>query len=227
MLLHITASSSDKDRVALPHVEKVLAPNGSTRRQALFPEPPPSEAQGSTNSSGTQIKYRKGVRRITLQRLICSRLVFRLERVTLDELLVLYDNFLACQDLAVGNEGFRQKFGKSLEDLSNILKAANLTQEDPSRVAKMFSRRFKRDIPGFLIPERNLSQSEKHLEKSYRLLPTRDPGTERRYIPPKTFVGVGYRDKGSRRDSARDGSPSWQEVAMSMRLFSKGAYHDN
>ena len=34
-------------------------------------------------------------------------------------------------------------------------------------------------------------------------------------IPPKRYVGVGYRDQGSRRNVAYDGSPSWQEVATS------------
>jgi hypothetical protein len=32
-------------------------------------------------------------------------------------------------------------------------------------------------------------------------------------IKPKRFIGVGYKDKGSRKDVAFDGSPSWQEVA--------------
>lgn len=30
---------------------------------------------------------------------------------------------------------------------------------------------------------------------------------------PQAFVGVGYKDKGSRRNVARDGSPSWKDVA--------------
>lgn len=38
---------------------------------------------------------------------------------------------------------------------------------------------------------------------------------EHRRPPPKRFVGVGYKDKGARRDKAKDASPSWQEVAVS------------
>jgi len=30
---------------------------------------------------------------------------------------------------------------------------------------------------------------------------------------PKRYIGVGYKDSGTKRDSAFDGSPSWQEVA--------------
>lgn len=38
-----------------------------------------------------------------------------------------------------------------------------------------------------------------------------------RAAPPKRFVGVGYRDAGQARNPAYDGSPSWQEVALSNR----------
>lgn len=31
---------------------------------------------------------------------------------------------------------------------------------------------------------------------------------------PRRFIGVGYRDHGTRRDAAFDGSPSWQDVAV-------------
>lgn len=36
----------------------------------------------------------------------------------------------------------------------------------------------------------------------------------RKRPPPKRFVGVGYRDHGTARDVATDGSPTWQEVAV-------------
>jgi hypothetical protein len=42
-------------------------------------------------------------------------------------------------------------------------------------------------------------------------LPT--PEVSNRKLPPKRIIGIGYRDKGTARDPAIDGSPSWQEVA--------------
>lgn len=41
--------------------------------------------------------------------------------------------------------------------------------------------------------------------------------------PPQAYVGVGYKDKGNKRDTAMDGSPSWQLVA-SQQLNEKGVY---
>jgi hypothetical protein len=34
-----------------------------------------------------------------------------------------------------------------------------------------------------------------------------------RRTPAKAYIGIGYKDKGSRREPALDGSPKWQEVA--------------
>jgi hypothetical protein len=36
---------------------------------------------------------------------------------------------------------------------------------------------------------------------------------EPKKFPPKKIIGVGYKDKGTRRNNAEDGSPSWKEVA--------------
>jgi hypothetical protein len=43
---------------------------------------------------------------------------------------------------------------------------------------------------------------------------TRSLGIPTKQIPPKPYIRVGYKDKGTRRDPSWDGSPSWQEVAM-------------
>ena len=172
-------------------------------------------------SSGVRIIYRKGIRRVTLQRLIVSRIVFESEKVTFDELLVLFDNLLNIQDLAQRDENFRKKFGSSLEDLTLILKSVQINLSSIKNILKVLKRNFKAKLESFIIPQRNLFQIKKHLNESYRILPTKLPGKSRRQLPPKRFIGVGYRDKGTRRDQAKDGSPSWQEVAMSLRISEK------
>jgi hypothetical protein len=47
--------------------------------------------------------------------------------------------------------------------------------------------------------------------------------TKKRH-PPKRFVGVGYRDKGSRRIPSTDGRPAWQEVASEPVIYDNGRY---
>lgn len=107
--------------------------------------------------------------------------------------------------------------------------------------SKLRSRRMKFFLEISKINPRNLvtktgKEYLKNLEKGglLVLLNPRSLGTERynRYallslkqsweqpksknsFPPEQYIGVGYADKGSSRDSATDGSPSWQEVAVS------------
>lgn len=173
--------------------------------------------------SGAQVKYKRRIRRISLQRFLCSRLVFQLEEVTFEELVVIYDNLLYCQDLAVRNDSFKKKFGKSLEDLTELLKTVNLYQEKTDKVSKMLSKKLKANFIGFIYPKRNLGQMAQKLEGAYWLVATQDPGTPQRQLPPKRFIGIGYRDKGSRRDRAKDGRPTWQEVAMSLKVINPEA----
>lgn len=44
--------------------------------------------------------------------------------------------------------------------------------------------------------------------------------------PPKRYVGVGYRDKGSRKIPSTDASPAWQDVASSPIVYDKGRILD-
>jgi hypothetical protein len=151
--------------------------------------------------------------------MLCSRLVFRQKEVTFDEILVLYDNLLYLQLISDRNIQFREKFANSLEELTKILKKKTLNPRNFERQCKRISIEIKQNLDNFLIPQRNLKKTELHLRDSYKIFPTKMPGIERRKVKPKIFIGVGYRDKGALRDKAKDGSPSWQEVAMSLKII--------
>jgi hypothetical protein len=176
------------------------------------------EAQKKYFPEGTAVVYRRAVRRVHLQRCIMSRIVYKWEEVKVDEILVLYDNFLYLQNLSMRDPSFSEKYGKTLEVLAKDLRSLNLKTGIPANVGRSLNIKFQKvDYNNFLIPLRNLPQSEKTLMGAYRLKSTklrvRQPET-----PPKRFIGIGYKDKGSARDIAWDGSPTWQEVAMSLRV---------
>jgi hypothetical protein len=50
------------------------------------------------------------------------------------------------------------------------------------------------------------------IRDSFRLI-VRNPFVTPAKLPPPRFIGVGYKDKGHRRDPAFDGSPRWQDIA--------------
>lgn len=198
--------------------------------QAFIPEPKTHKGleEGiKKNRIGTKVIYKKGIRRVTLQRVILSRIRWSPEKVTADEIIVIFDNLLYLQDLALREEQFREKFGKTLEVLSkdfkelDLLNKANIVRF----VENLYKLLHKDEYKDFIIPLRNLRRTESHFVGVFKLLPTEPNGIPRNLIPPKPYIGIGYRDKGSRRDQAKDGSPSWQEVARSKRLWTKNGYY--
>jgi len=158
-----------------------------------------------------RVSYSRRVRRITLERYLVSKLVHHPGETTFEDLLVIYDNILYLQDLAERDPGFREKFGKTLEVLAKILKAQRFSRANFPGSVEGLSRKL-RDLEGFILPERNLQGTERHLKGLYQIQPYRESGKLKSQLPPKTYIGKGYRDKGHRTDPAYDGSPSWQEV---------------
>jgi hypothetical protein len=141
------------------------------------------------------------------------------EEVTMDEILVLYDNLLQLQDLTARDYGFKEKFGFALEAIAMILKTENLKTTKLDTLLKRIRSKSLVHVPSdFLIPKRNITQVEGSMKRAYRLKDTRF-SVQRPPTPPKRFIGIGYRDKGSARDKAWDGSPHWTEVAMSTRIW--------
>lgn len=126
----------------------------------------------------------------------------------------MYDNFLHIQDLASKNENFRIKFGEDLESLAKILKGFRVASKTTELDVQKLGEQMKSKLTKFHLPERNLSTVEKHVKSYYSLHPMKSLGRPVKELPPKAYVGKGYTDKGTARNPAKDGSPSWQEVAQ-------------
>jgi len=166
----------------------------------------------------TVVVIRTGVKRITLQRTLCSKIVF--EEVTLEEIHVLFQNQLWLEQKCLSDERFREKFGKSLEDLSVYLRQANLSRGlTVSAVGTLRSK--LKNLEEFLIPKRNLPQMLTLVKKSFYTRPYKESGTPTKLLPPKKVIGRGYRDHGTARNPAEDGSPKWQEVASHVSFLER------
>jgi hypothetical protein len=165
------------------------------------------------NHAGMRVTYGRNLRRITLQRFIVSKMVWHPDRVTFPELLALYDNQLWLEDKARKDPGFLSKFGGFLENLSTLLKGTRITYKTMNPSLHRLSKELREAVEGHLIPERNLSTTENHVRGRFHVTPTKDSGIPTRELPPVKVIGKGYRDKGTYRDPAWDGSPSWQELA--------------
>lgn len=159
-----------------------------------------------------QVKYSKSCRRISLSRLIVGKLLFTPRNVTLSELIILYDNQLNLERLAKKDPGFRKKFGSSLEELSLILSSTQISLGYPQRAINGLHVKLK-VLEEFAVPKRNLANLQRRSHDWVWLEISTSSGIERSRVPPKKVIAKGYTDKGSARNKAVDGSPTWQELA--------------
>jgi hypothetical protein len=150
-----------------------------------------------------------------MQRLLMSKLLWEIDKFTGEDLLALFDNQLFLEHLASTNESFREKFAKSLEDISNYLKAAKIKKiEDVPEVAERFKRFIKVKLSTFIFPKRNYPHQLQLYNRYVEFRWSEPEGTLVSQLPPVKYIGKGYTDKGTAKKSHLDGSPSWQNIAM-------------
>jgi hypothetical protein len=132
-----------------------------------------------------------------------------------DEVLlhVLFQNQLWLQQKCETDSVFKERYGEFVFSLSTILKNTNLSRGLTKGAAKSLKRKLREALIDNLYKERNIKQISEKVMDSFTTKSWRPPGIETKLLPPKRYIGIGYRDKGSARDPAQDGTPSWQEIA--------------
>lgn len=183
----------------------------------LYPGSPLQYSVEGGNLVSMRVSYARRIRRITLQRYLSSQIAYNCDEASFQDILILYDNMLWCQEKAEKDPKFEEKFGDSLEELSKILKKFRFSQVNFVQTIRKLSSEIKK-LENFLIPKRNLKGVKIHFLGKIHVLPSKRPGIDNKYLPQTTFIGKGYRDKGTLRDLARDGSPRWQELASALPL---------
>lgn len=160
-----------------------------------------------------EVKLSRRVKRISLQRFVTTKIVYEVEKVKFPDLLVLFQNQIWLEEKCRTDYDFQRKFGSSLEVLSNELKKVNISKGFTLRALKRFSLRLRENLQSFLIPPRNYPQFKSRFGGAYQLVEAKQPGRDKKTLPQTARIGKGYRDKGTLKNPALDGSPNWQEVA--------------
>lgn len=159
------------------------------------------------------VRISKRAKRITLQRYLLAKAIYFMEDFSLQDLACLFENQLWLEDKVHKDNQFAENFGKDLESLSIILKQINFRMEFTERSLRRFSIKLKQELEGFYLPKRNYQQTAKLYSGFYTLVQNSPLGKLTSSLPETSRIGKGYRDKGSARNPAKDGSPKWQEVA--------------
>jgi hypothetical protein len=161
------------------------------------------------------IKVGKKTKRVSLQRYLLSRIVYETEKVKEAEIVCLFENQLWLEQKSFKDLNFFRKFCKEIFLISKLLKEVDLRSFDARNINRLSSR-IEKQLPCFLIPVRNYAQWKSRFSGRFTFNPqtlNKELQEFYRNNPPEPERVRGYRDKGSKRDLAKDGSPTWQEVS--------------
>jgi len=204
-----TSAVNSTERIAVNNQPRLtLLKTTSFSAEPMPDNSDPIESLALTEG-GYKVKVRKGVRRIKILQLLLGKMLWE-EKLHMDEYLVLFELFYDCR--LFQDPSFQTKYSKELCSLENLLSEVTDLREFPAKIEWQVDKQIIQTMFG-LIPtansyygmkgNRGLSNSF-HLQLNRHLLPQR--------LKPKSFIGVGYRDKGTLRNVAKDGSPHWKEV---------------
>jgi hypothetical protein len=169
---------------------------------------------------GYKVSYRTGTKQITLYRNLLAAVCYEQGGISIEEILVLYDLAQKMEEKRQRDKAFDDKYGDWLITSFDFIGTLS---------PQVFPFQYKGDVSKAeetltpFLPSRQAYYGWKRnpVRETPARIQLRNPLAPPRTLPPKRFVGVGYRDKGTRRDPAVDGSPSWQDVANSAVMRAK------
>lgn len=168
------------------------------------------------------LKIKKGIKKKDLFRFLLAKMLYeREEGLHLDEFLVLWELYLQLMETISKDPSFREKYGEFFQNSFIFFRELGSQKVFPIRIEEQGHLQYLERIAQVLepmLPSRSAYfglKGQKSLKSGFSLV-FQDELLSRK-IPEGRRIGVGYRDKGSRRDLAFDGSPDWREVAMSLQ----------
>jgi len=166
---------------------------------------------GERIRKGYKMVIHKGTNRIILLKFLLAKLIYAKEGLSIEEYLCIYHTFY---ELIESTDPLLiQKHSKFLERVSKVLLMMRNIKVFPVHTTVEGECEILRYIEDFIPTPRQYFglAGQRDLRRSFSLVlydsivPIAPP--------PKRFIGVGYKDKGTCRDPAFDGSPGWQFYA--------------
>lgn len=163
---------------------------------------------------GYVVKIKKGTKQITLLRNLLAGVLYQPGGGSIEDFLVIFEVLERCSEKTLSDTQFAEKYSEWLITVQNVLVE---WQVKSFPFIPRNTKKYEEILRPFL-PSRQayfgwVNNPARGTSVSIVLRSQLSPPK----IKPKRFIGVGYKDKGSRRNPAKDGSPSWQEVTMDRR----------
>lgn len=204
-------------RILQPFCSDLVLVESESLRQPLRPVVTiQCHFNAETVLGGYKVSYRTGTKQITLYRNLLAAVCYEQGGVSIEEILVLYDLSQKMQEKRQKDKAFDDKYGDWLITSFNFI--SGLDPRVFPFVLKGNNQKVEESLTPFLPSRQAYFGWKKNPVRDTPVrIQLRNPLAPPKALPPKRYIGVGYRDKGNRRDPAVDGTPSWQEVANSRK----------
>jgi hypothetical protein len=202
--IDVKDSSSENDSSCVPHKVEYF-------EQSTCPSNFDPRDLGKRILKGYTMKVKKGTNRIVLLKFLLGKLVFSIEGLNIEEYLLLFHLFFEMTEIQ--DPLFQEKYKEYLFRLNLLLSELGKIKEFPVHPTERSALEIGRLLEGFLPTAREYFglAGQRDMRSCFRLI-LNDTIVPKR-PPPKRFIGVGYKDKGTCRDPAFDGTPGWQFYA--------------
>lgn len=191
---------------------------GFAKEELLLAEPLSRSSDPGRNlekqlKEGYKVKIKKGVKHVTLFRFLLAKLVYDdKEGLHLDEYIVMLELYYSLVDRQ--DPTFQKKYGNWLTKIFPFISDIAGCQIFPARLKKASQTEelYKKFLEPFLPTQNSYFglKGNRELRSSWTLILNSQLAPQGKFH--KSVIGVGYRDKGYRKES-HDGNPDWRDVA--------------
>jgi len=159
---------------------------------------------------GYKMIIKQGTKRITLLRFLLSKMLYGVEGLSVEEYLCLFHLYYDLSEITESH--FVEKHQSNLDKIELILSKLSDNRIFPLVLSEGSKIQMESLLDRFLPTRREFFGlvGQRELSTSFRLILS--DSLVPRKLPPKAYIGVGYKDKGTRRDVSVNGTPGWQEV---------------
>jgi hypothetical protein len=168
------------------------------------------------------LKFKKKLKNTVLQRYLVSKFLYDTINFELKDLAALFLNQLALEDLF--NKGKEENsikdWKEDLSKLSQLLKEFDFSNNLSKRGIENFGKRLVASkFTKLVCPKRNFENLKSQIDPYFSFDEVKNPIPKPEPKEPKSYIGKGYTDKGNKKNPATHGSPSWQEVSKSDKIY--------
>lgn len=167
------------------------------------------------------LHFKKKFAKTDLQKFLVSKILYDLPNFELKDLAAMFFNQIELEEqFRKGKDKSIEEWREDLSTLSKLLKEFNFSNNLSDRGVINFAKRLaSQKFTKLVVQKRNYQDWKKKIDDSFEFVEVKNPIPKKPKEEPKAYIGKGYTDKGNAKNPATHGSPKWQDVASSDKVY--------